>query len=163
MISSHLTLFDPPFFTQSRNSLKICTLHNEADFVMRWQIEFWQFAFPSTSQNSWHISEMKNWVNPLRLDLINCNWILRFLVLKIEFDKLDFLSSLNWIFEGYTGSKNPVQTRPKIKLVKLSKIPTLAVYLQFLPILVQRWFYSTYLYHQVALKFQICHLSAMDF
>ena len=102
MISSHLTLFDPPFFTQSRNSLKICTLHNEADFVMRWQIEFWQFAFPSTSQNSWHISEMKNWVNPLRLDLINCNWILRFLVLKIEFDKLDFLSSLNWIFEGYT-------------------------------------------------------------
>ena len=29
-------------------------------------------------------------------------------VRKIEFDELDFLSSLNLIFAGYTGSKNQV-------------------------------------------------------
>ena len=30
------------------------------------------------------------------------------LVWNVEFDELDFFSSLNWIFASYTGSKNPV-------------------------------------------------------
>ena len=35
--------------------------------------------------------------------LFICTWILKFLVSKIEFDELDFLSNLNWIFPIYTG------------------------------------------------------------
>ena len=37
-----------------------------------------------------------------------------------EFDKLDIFSSSNWIFAGYTGSKNQVQNRQKIKFVELN-------------------------------------------
>ena len=37
----------------------------------------------------------------------------QFLVWNIEFDELDFFSSLYWTFAGYTGIKNPVQTRKK--------------------------------------------------
>ena len=40
-----------------------------------------------------------------------CTWFLKFLVWKIEFDDLDFWSSLNLIFAGYTCSRNQVQTR----------------------------------------------------
>ena len=46
--------------------------------------------------------------------LLICTWILKFLVWKIKFDELDFLSISTWIFAGYTGSKNQVQTRKKI-------------------------------------------------
>ena len=35
-------------------------------------------------------------------------WFLNIWVWKIQFDKLDFFSSLNFNFAGYTGSKNPV-------------------------------------------------------
>ena len=40
-------------------------------------------------------------------------------VWKIKFNGLDFLSILNWIFTSYTGSKNPVRNRQKIKFVEL--------------------------------------------
>ena len=41
--------------------------------------------------------------------------------LHLIFDILEFeISSLmNWIFAGYTGSKNPVQTRTKIQFIIL--------------------------------------------
>ena len=38
-----------------------------------------------------------------------------------KFYELDFFPSLNWIFAGYKGSKNPVQTRKKIQLIKIGK------------------------------------------
>ena len=38
---------------------------------------------------------------------------------NIKFDELDFFPSLNWIFAGYSGSKNPVQTGKNIQLIKL--------------------------------------------
>ena len=41
------------------------------------------------------------------------------LVGKIKFNQLDFFPILSWIFAGYTGSKNPVQTRKKIQFIKL--------------------------------------------
>ena len=34
-----------------------------------------------------------------------CTWILKFLIWKIEFEELDFLSRLNCIFAGFTSSK----------------------------------------------------------
>ena len=40
-------------------------------------------------------------------------------VWNFKFDELDFFPSLNWIFAGYTGSKNPVQTGKKIQFIKL--------------------------------------------
>ena len=33
-----------------------------------------------------------------------------------------FFHSLNWILAGYTGSKNPVQTRKKIHFIKLENV-----------------------------------------
>ena len=46
-------------------------------------------------------------------------WFLNIWVWKIQFDKLDFFSSLNFNFEGYMVSKNLVWTRPKIQFIKL--------------------------------------------
>jgi hypothetical protein len=40
-------------------------------------------------------------------------------VRKIKLDELDFLSTSNLNFAGYTGSKNQVQTRQKIKFIQL--------------------------------------------
>ena len=40
-------------------------------------------------------------------------------VWNFQFDELDFFPSLNWIFVGYTGSKNPVQTGKKYQFIKL--------------------------------------------
>ena len=51
--------------------------------------------------------------------LLICTWILKFLVWKIKLDELDFLFILNWIFPGYTDSKNQVQNRQKIKFIEL--------------------------------------------
>ena len=45
-----------------------------------------------------------------------------FVILEFEISSLMnwiFFPSLNWIFAGYTGSKNPVQTRKKIQFIKL--------------------------------------------
>ena len=41
--------------------------------------------------------------------------------LNLIFDilKFEILSLMNWIFAGYTGSKNPVQTGKKIQFIKL--------------------------------------------
>ena len=40
-------------------------------------------------------------------------------VWNFQFDELDFFPSLKWIFVGYTGSKNPVQTGKKYQFIKL--------------------------------------------
>ena len=37
----------------------------------------------------------------------------------MKLDELDFLSIWNLIFAGYTGSKNQIRNRQKIKLIKL--------------------------------------------
>ena len=42
-----------------------------------------------------------------------CTWFLPFSSLKFQVWWTGFFSSSNWIFAGYTGSKNPVQTRKK--------------------------------------------------
>ena len=56
-----------------------------------------------TSQSS-YLSALDFWHSPV--------W-------NFKFDELDFFPSLNWIFSGYTGSKNRVQTRKKIQFIKL--------------------------------------------
>ena len=50
---------------------------------------------------------------------MNCTWFLKNQVWKINLDELDFLSVLNLNFAGYTGGKNQVQTRQKIKFIQL--------------------------------------------
>ena len=50
--------------------------------------------------------------------LLICTWLLKNQIVKIDFDKLDLSlqkSILKLIFVGYTGSKNQVRTRKKIK------------------------------------------------
>ena len=52
------------------------------------------------------------------LDFWNINLGVYYKLEKNRFrNKLNFLSSLNLIFAGYTGSKNQVRTRQKIKFV----------------------------------------------
>ena len=51
---------------------------------------------------------------------IYLNWI--FQILQFEIVSLMnwiFFPSLNWIFVGYTGSNNPVQTGKKYQFIKL--------------------------------------------
>ena len=48
-----------------------------------------------------------------------CTWFLNNRVWKIKFNELDFLSSLNLDFTGYTGSKNPIWIGPKIQFIEL--------------------------------------------
>ena len=56
-----------------------------------------------------HFTRKHTFVQPMDVDFDF--W--QFLVWNIEFDELDFFSSLYWTFTGYTGIKNPVQTRKK--------------------------------------------------
>ena len=54
----------------------------------------------------------------LSYPLLICTYILKFLIQKIKFNKLDFLFISNWIFSGYIGSKNPVRNRQKTGIAK---------------------------------------------
>ena len=62
----------------------------------------WRTA--TDSKQTFYLSALDFWRSPV--------W-------NFEFDELDFFPSLNWIFAGYTGSKNPVQTRKKIQFIKI--------------------------------------------
>ena len=59
---------------------------------------------------------IKKGLSPIYLHLI-------FYILQLEISSLMnwifFLDSLNWMFAGYTGSKNPVQTWKLIQFIKL--------------------------------------------
>ena len=62
------------------------------------------------------------WHNILPFDinlLLICTWFLKNRVWKMDLDELDFWSTSNWNFAGYTGSKNLVRTRPKIKFIQI--------------------------------------------
>ena len=69
--------------------------------------------FLSTSSHLGQATDHQLNIACVCIPLSICTWILKFLIWKIEFDKLDFLSSSNLISAGYTVSKNQVQTRQK--------------------------------------------------
>ena len=60
-------------------------------------------------------------LNPIDENASMCSRIFCSCFLTPYLSALDFWNSLvwNWIFVGYTGSKNPVQTRKKIQFIKL--------------------------------------------
>ena len=58
-------------------------------------------------------------VNYCSFPLLISTWFLKSLVWKIKFNELDFLYISNWIFAGYTGSKNQVRNRQQIQFVEL--------------------------------------------
>ena len=98
---------------------KLCwNVHVKPNFYTQWHppSRFFDLS-PALAKNQICIYLIYNSFNTVPLSI--CTWILKFLVWKIEFDELDFLSNLNWIFAGYKDSKNQARTRQKIKFVKL--------------------------------------------
>ena len=75
--------------------------------------------FLSTSSHLGQATDHQLNIACVCIPLSICTWILKFLIWKIEFDKLDFLSSLNWNSAGYTGSKN--QTREVKNQVQINR------------------------------------------
>ena len=69
----------------------------------------------------WHTWDLNqhSFTENLAHPLLICTRIWKFLVWKIKYDEIDFLSKLNLIFTACVACKNLVQTRQKISFVEL--------------------------------------------